>query len=177
MIQVSDIGPSWPSCLEFLSKKMFFIFLCWNWIIDVLQQYCENFRKIEQAELKVTYPKDFCMICIHFYYGKKWQYLIFSKPVIRIKLTAQVVTTNCFALNHKSLQICFFCVKRQAKYSFPTAVESTVVTWSLVKTGHCVAAQAGLTLHWVHIPLKVNRYAFKGGNPTVFASCLKRGIL
>ena len=36
---------------EFLSKKIFFTFLCWIWIIDVLQQYCENFRKIEQMEL------------------------------------------------------------------------------------------------------------------------------
>ena len=36
---------------------------------------CENFRKIEQAELvenlQVTYPTDICIICIHFYYGKK----------------------------------------------------------------------------------------------------------
>ena len=37
--------------LEFLSKRLFFTFLCWIWIIDVLQQYCENFRKIEQVEL------------------------------------------------------------------------------------------------------------------------------
>ena len=28
-----------------LSKKIFFTFLCWIWIIDILQQYCENFRK------------------------------------------------------------------------------------------------------------------------------------
>ena len=37
--------------LEILSKKIFFTFLCWIWIIDVSQQYCENFRKIEQVEL------------------------------------------------------------------------------------------------------------------------------
>ena len=47
-------------------------------MIDVSEQYCENFRKIEQTELvenlppmQVTYPTDFCVICIHFYYGKK----------------------------------------------------------------------------------------------------------
>ena len=35
--------------LEFLSEKVFFNFLCWIRIIDISQQYCENFRKIEQA--------------------------------------------------------------------------------------------------------------------------------
>ena len=35
----------WNFCL----RKYFFTFL--YWIIDVLQQYCENFRKTEQAEL------------------------------------------------------------------------------------------------------------------------------
>ena len=35
----------------FLSKKIFFTFLCWIWVTDVLQQYCENFRKIEQVKL------------------------------------------------------------------------------------------------------------------------------
>ena len=37
----------WNFCL----RKYFFTFLCWIWIIDVSQQYCENFRKIEQVEL------------------------------------------------------------------------------------------------------------------------------
>ena len=27
--------------------------------------------------LQITYPTDFCMIWLHFYYGKKWKYLIF----------------------------------------------------------------------------------------------------
>ena len=27
--------------------------------------------------LQVTNPTDFCIINIHFYYGKKWKYLIF----------------------------------------------------------------------------------------------------
>ena len=36
--------------------------------------------------------------------------------------------TNGFALNHdKSLQMYFFCVKRQAENDFPNNVESTVV--------------------------------------------------
>ena len=37
--------------LAFLSKKILFTFLCWIWIIDVLQQYCEQFRRIVQVKL------------------------------------------------------------------------------------------------------------------------------
>ena len=37
--------------LEFLSKKIFFIFLCRISIIDASQQYCENFRKIYKMNL------------------------------------------------------------------------------------------------------------------------------
>ena len=37
--------------LNFCLRKYFFTFLWWIWIIDVLQQYCENFRKIEHVEL------------------------------------------------------------------------------------------------------------------------------
>ena len=41
--------------------------------------------------------------------------------------------TNGFALNHdKSLQIYFFCVKRQAKNDFLKDVESTVVLTTLL---------------------------------------------
>ena len=25
--------------------------------------------------LQVTYPTDFCIICMHFYYGKKWNWV------------------------------------------------------------------------------------------------------
>ena len=37
--------------LESLTKKIFLIFLCWIWIIDVSQQYCENFRKLNKRKL------------------------------------------------------------------------------------------------------------------------------
>ena len=36
-----------------------------------------NKRNLLKTCLQVTYPTNFCIICIHFYYGKKWQYLIF----------------------------------------------------------------------------------------------------
>ena len=32
-------------------RQLLFTFLCRIWIIVVSQQYCENFRKFEQAEL------------------------------------------------------------------------------------------------------------------------------
>ena len=39
----------------------------------------ENLNKgnLLKIWLQVTYPTDFCMILLHFYYGKKWKYLIF----------------------------------------------------------------------------------------------------
>ena len=58
--KIKVTAKSWPDLcnfyskvifLQFLSKKIFITFLCWIWIIDVLKQYCENFRKIEQVEL------------------------------------------------------------------------------------------------------------------------------
>ena len=36
-----------------------------------------NIEKLFKIFLQVTYPTDFCIIFIHFYYGKKWKYLIF----------------------------------------------------------------------------------------------------
>ena len=32
-----------------------------------------------------TYPTNFCIFSSHFYYGKKWKYSIFLKPMNRIK--------------------------------------------------------------------------------------------
>ena len=42
----------WNFCL----RKIYFTFLCRNWIIDVSQQYCENIIKNDQAELVETLP-------------------------------------------------------------------------------------------------------------------------
>ena len=88
-----------------------------------------NKRNLLKICLQVIYPTNFCIICIHFYYGKKLKCLIYLKPMSRIKLfCAEVVTTNGFVLNHdKSLKIYFFCVKHQAKNDFLKDVESTVV--------------------------------------------------
>ena len=45
--------------MEFLSKKIFFTFLCWIWVIDVSYQYCGYFRKNEQAELVANLPQSY----------------------------------------------------------------------------------------------------------------------
>ena len=38
-----------------------------------------NKRNLLTICLQVTYPTDFCIICIQFYNGKKWKYLIKNK--------------------------------------------------------------------------------------------------
>ena len=73
--------------LDFLSKKIFLIFLCQICFIYVSQQYCENFRKIEQAELVENLPQSYLLYrFLHnlnlFLLWEKWKYLIFSKTNI-----------------------------------------------------------------------------------------------
>ena len=76
---------NWSDLRNFYSKALFgnfclkyyyfFFFFCWIWITDVSQQYCENVRKKlnmrNLIKIQVTYPTDFCIICVNFYYGEK----------------------------------------------------------------------------------------------------------
>ena len=64
-----------------LSKYFYFSLLNLNYwcFTTILWKFSE---KIEQVELvenlpQITYPTGFCIIFIHFYYGKKWKYLMF----------------------------------------------------------------------------------------------------
>ena len=58
-IKIKLTAKYWSNLCNFYSKvifwnfseKIFFTFICWIWIFDVPQQYCENFRKKEQVEL------------------------------------------------------------------------------------------------------------------------------
>ena len=77
---------------DFLSKKIFLTFLyCWVWIIDVSQQYCENFRKAEQAELVENLPPSY--LPYRFLHNLRsfslWEkvkvFEFFWKPMTRIK--------------------------------------------------------------------------------------------
>ena len=70
--------------LEFLSKKIFFLFffaefellMFYNNILKISEKL--NKWNLLKIWLQVTYPIDFCIIWLHFYYhGKKWKYLIF----------------------------------------------------------------------------------------------------
>ena len=83
--KVKFMAKQWSYRCKFYSKVIFFFNFCLrkyfvSWIIDVSQQYCENFRKnwisgtLLKICLQVTYPTDFCIICIHFYFVKKWKY-------------------------------------------------------------------------------------------------------
>ena len=46
---------------------------------DNIVKISEKFNKqnLFKICLQITYPTDFCIISIHFYFGKKWKYLIF----------------------------------------------------------------------------------------------------
>ena len=44
---------------KFWLWNYFFTFLCWIQIIDISQQYCENFRKNEQPELVKNLPPSY----------------------------------------------------------------------------------------------------------------------
>ena len=68
----------WSFCL----RKYFLLFFAefkllmfHNNIVKISEKM--NKRNLLKICLQVTYPTDFCKICIHFYYMKKWKYLIF----------------------------------------------------------------------------------------------------
>ena len=68
----------WSFCL----RKYFLLFFAefkllmfHNKIVKISDKL--NKRNLLKICLKVTYPTDFCKIRIHFYYRKKWKYLIF----------------------------------------------------------------------------------------------------
>ena len=66
--KIKFMAKNWPDLCNFYSKrifwnfwlrKFFFTFLCWMSVTDVSQQCCENFRKIEQAELVENLPPSY----------------------------------------------------------------------------------------------------------------------
>ena len=61
-----------------LSKKIFFYFSFLNfkyWCYATLWKIRKKMNKRNLLKIcrQVTYPTDFCIICIHVYYGKKWR--------------------------------------------------------------------------------------------------------
>ena len=55
----ADLCNFYSDFLEFLIKKIVFKFLCRICIVS--QQYCENFRKIEQAQLIENLPPSYLL--------------------------------------------------------------------------------------------------------------------
>ena len=61
-------------CLLFFAEFELLMFHNKN-IVKISEKL--NKRNFLKLCLQVTYPTDFCIIFIHFYYGKNWKYLIF----------------------------------------------------------------------------------------------------
>ena len=67
---------------NFCQRKYFLLFFAefklltfYNNIVKISEKL--NKWNLLKIWLQVTYPTDFCMIWLQFYYGKKWKYLIF----------------------------------------------------------------------------------------------------
>ena len=72
----------------FVSENVFLFFAEFKFLIfhsNVKISEKLNNGNLLKICLQITYPIDFCIICIHFHYGKKRKYLI-SKPMTGIKL-------------------------------------------------------------------------------------------
>ena len=91
-IKIKVTAKSWSDLCNFYSKVIFFYNVCLRTYFLLffaefaLLMFYNNIVKISEKLnkwnllkiwLQVTYPIDFCMIWLHFYYGKKWKYLIF----------------------------------------------------------------------------------------------------
>ena len=68
--------------LNFCPSKYFLLFFAefellmfHNNIVKISEKL--NKQNLSKICLQVTYPTNFCIIFIHFYYGKKWKYWIF----------------------------------------------------------------------------------------------------
>ena len=89
--KIKVTAKSWSDLCNFYSKVIFWNFCLRKYFLLFfaefeLLMFFNNIVKISEKlnkwnllkiRLQITYPIDFCMICLHFYYGKKWKYLIF----------------------------------------------------------------------------------------------------
>ena len=89
--KIEFIAKNWSDLCNFYSKVIFWNFCLSKYFLLFfaefeLLMFPNNIVKISETLnkqnllkicLQVTYPTNFCIIFIHFYYGKKWKYLIF----------------------------------------------------------------------------------------------------
>ena len=100
--KIKFTAKNWSDLCNFYSKVIFcfclrqyfllffaeFKFLMFhNNIVKIPEKL--NKRSLLKICLQVTYPTDFCKIRIHFYYRKKWKYLIFCFVCLCWGFTAQ----------------------------------------------------------------------------------------
>ena len=84
--KIKFTAKSWSDLCNFYSKVIFWNFCLWKYFLLFfaefeLLMFHNNIVKVSEKLnkwnvlkiwLQVTYPTDFCMIWLHFYYGKKW---------------------------------------------------------------------------------------------------------
>ena len=91
LLKIKFTAKNWSDLCHFYSKVIFWIFclrkysllffvefellMFQNNIVEISEKL--NKQNLLKICLQVTYPTDFCIICIHFYYWKKWKYLDF----------------------------------------------------------------------------------------------------
>ena len=97
--KIKFTAKNWSDLCNFYSKVIFGRFVlenifyfsllnsnywCFTTILWKFQKKLNKWNLLKIC-LQITYPTDFCIIWILFYYGKKWIYF-FKKPMTRIKL-------------------------------------------------------------------------------------------
>ena len=88
--KIKFMAKNWSDLCNFYSKVIFFNFCLRKYFLLLFAEFellifHNNTVKISEKWksgtlkicLQVTYPTDFCIICFHFYNGKKWKHLIF----------------------------------------------------------------------------------------------------
>ena len=90
--KIKFITKNWSHLCNFYSKVIFWKFYLRKYFLFFLAEFKSlvfhnnvvkiseklNKQNVLKICLQVTYPTNFCIICSHFYYGKKWKYLIFN---------------------------------------------------------------------------------------------------
>ena len=97
--------------LNFLLRKYFLLFFAEFELLMFHNNIVKISEKLNKKNLlkicsQVTYLTDFCIICIHFYNGKKWKYLGFFKN--------QLLELNFLSLGSYDK---WFCIKSWQKFA------------------------------------------------------------
>ena len=90
------------------------LLMLYNNIVKISEKCNKRNLLIICFQVTSTYPTDFCIIFIHFYYGKQWKYLIFFKNQwLEFNFFFCMDSYNkwFYIKSWQSLQIYFFCVK------------------------------------------------------------------